>query len=99
MSKYELSEWDLSELVKNPKDPAFEKKIKFVQKKSQQFEKNINVGLFSYPVLMAADILLYNTNVVPVGEDQKQHLELARDIAMRFNNQVAPMSFTLRQCR
>ena len=59
--------------------------------KSQQFEKNINVGLFSYPVLMAADILLYNTNVVPVGEDQKQHLELARDIAMRFNNQVAPI--------
>jgi tryptophanyl-tRNA synthetase len=59
--------------------------------KSQQFEKNINVGLFAYPVLMAADILLYNTNVVPVGEDQKQHLELARDVAMRFNNQVAPV--------
>ena len=56
--------------------------------KSQQFEKNINVGLFSYPVLMAADILLYQTNLVPVGDDQKQHLELARDIAIRFNNQV-----------
>ena len=54
--------------------------------KSQRHEKNINVGLFSYPVLMAADILLYDTNLVPVGDDQKQHLELARDIALRFNN-------------
>ncbi|MFH1033156.1 MAG: tryptophan--tRNA ligase [Pseudomonadota bacterium] len=44
-------------------------------------------GLFSYPVLMAADILLYQANVVPVGKDQKQHLEITRDIAMRFNNQ------------
>ncbi len=56
--------------------------------KSQQFEKNINVGLFSYPVLMAADILLYDTDLVPVGDDQKQHLELSRDIAIRFNSQV-----------
>lgn len=46
---------------------------------------SISLALFSYPVLMAADILLYNTNVVPVGEDQKQHVELARDIAERFN--------------
>lgn len=45
----------------------------------------ISLALFSYPVLMAADILLYNTNVVPVGEDQKQHIELTRDIAERFN--------------
>lgn len=45
----------------------------------------ISLALFSYPVLMAADILLYNTNVVPVGDDQKQHVELARDIAERFN--------------
>jgi len=45
-----------------------------------------NFGLFSYPVLMAADILLYKSNVVPVGKDQKQHLEVARDIAVRFNN-------------
>jgi tryptophanyl-tRNA synthetase len=45
-----------------------------------------SVGLFSYPVLMAADILLYDTQVVPVGEDQKQHVELARDLAQRFNN-------------
>lgn len=53
--------------------------------KSKQHEENINVGLFDYPVLMAADILLYDTQVVPVGEDQKQHLELTRDLAMRFN--------------
>jgi tryptophanyl-tRNA synthetase len=54
--------------------------------KSSQFSSNINVALFSYPVLMAADILLYNTNKVPVGADQKQHLELVRNIAIRFNN-------------
>ncbi len=54
--------------------------------KSAQHEANINVGLFDYPVLMAADILLYQSNLVPVGHDQKQHLELARDLAMRFNN-------------
>ena len=47
---------------------------------------NINGGLFTYPVLMAADILLYQADYVPVGEDQKQHCELTRDIAMRFNN-------------
>jgi len=54
--------------------------------KSARFEENINAGLFDYPVLMAADILLYQTQQVPVGEDQKQHLELSRDIANRFNN-------------
>jgi len=54
--------------------------------KSQKNVNNINVGLFSYPVLQAADILLYSANKVPVGEDQKQHLELTRDIATRFNN-------------
>ncbi|MDF7679788.1 tryptophan--tRNA ligase [Enterobacteriaceae bacterium ESL0689] len=53
--------------------------------KSTRYAENINVGLFDYPVLMAADILLYQTNQVPVGEDQKQHLELTRDIAQRFN--------------
>ena len=58
--------------------------------KSQQYADNINVGLFTYPILMAADILLYQTNVVPVGEDQKQHLELTRDIANRFNNAYTP---------
>lgn len=49
-------------------------------------EKNLTTALFTYPVLMAADILLYNTNIVPVGEDQVQHVELARDIANRFNH-------------
>ena len=49
-------------------------------------QKNINVGLFSYPVLMASDILLYQSDLVPVGADQKQHLELSRDIAQKFNN-------------
>ena len=53
--------------------------------KSQKNADNINAGLFTYPVLMAADILLYQTELVPVGVDQKQHLELARDIAIRFN--------------
>ncbi|MGN0298438.1 MAG: tryptophan--tRNA ligase [Lachnospiraceae bacterium] len=54
--------------------------------KSAKHADNINAGLFDYPVLMAADILLYQTDVVPVGIDQMQHLELTRDIAMRFNN-------------
>lgn len=53
--------------------------------KSSRYAENINAGLFDYPVLMAADILLYQANLVPVGDDQKQHLELSRDIAMRFN--------------
>jgi len=54
--------------------------------KSAKSEANMNSGLFTYPVLMAADILLYNAAQVPVGDDQKQHLELARDIATRMNN-------------
>ena len=58
--------------------------------KSQKSEANLNAGLFTYPVLMAADILLYQTDLVPVGEDQKQHLELARDLASRFNNRYSP---------
>lgn len=53
--------------------------------KSARYAENINAGLFDYPVLMAADILIYQTNQVPVGEDQKQHLELSRDVAQRFN--------------
>jgi len=55
--------------------------------KSAKHSKNINVGLFNYPALMAADILLYNADFVPVGEDQKQHLELTRDVALRFNRE------------
>lgn len=54
--------------------------------KSAKHADNVNVGLFAYPVLMAADILLYQPDFVPVGADQKQHLEIARDIAIRFNN-------------
>lgn len=53
--------------------------------KSARHAENINAGLFDYPVLMAADILIYQTHLVPVGDDQKQHLELSRDIAARFN--------------
>ena len=53
--------------------------------KSSKHEENINAGLYTYPVLMAADILLFQTNLVPVGVDQKQHLEICRDIASRFN--------------
>lgn len=54
--------------------------------KSRQHRENINGGLFTYPTLMAADILLYQTDLVPVGDDQRQHVELCRDIAIRFNN-------------
>jgi tryptophanyl-tRNA synthetase len=60
--------------------------IQFKEKAVKQGE-NVNVGLLDYPVLMAADILLYQADKVPVGEDQKQHLELTRDIAARFNHQ------------
>jgi len=56
------------------------------KEKSLKNEDNINMGLMDYPVLMAADILLYGTDLVPVGADQKQHLEFTRDVAMRFNN-------------
>lgn len=62
--------------------------------KSARYENNVTVGLFDYPCLMAADILLYKTNLVPVGIDQKQHLELTCDIAERFNNLYGPV-FTL----
>ena len=55
------------------------------KQKSRQHADNITAGLFTYPVLMAADILLYQADLVPVGEDQKQHVELCRDIAQRFN--------------
>ena len=58
--------------------------------KSRKAPDNVNVGLFDYPVLMAADILLYQTDIVPVGEDQLQHVELCRTIAARFNNRYSP---------
>jgi tryptophanyl-tRNA synthetase len=60
------------------------------KEKSKKYENNINAGLFTYPVLMAADILLYNADLVPVGIDQTQHIELARNIAQRFNQVYTP---------
>ena len=55
-------------------------------KKTEDIDKGINMGLFNYPVLMAADILMFKANSVPVGEDQKQHIEMTRDIALKFNH-------------
>lgn len=62
--------------------------------KSKKYGDSVSAGLLTYPVLMATDILLYNTNLVPVGVDQKQHLEIARNIAERFNNIYSP-TFTV----
>jgi len=62
--------------------------------KSQKHPENINVGLFDYPVLQAADILLYGAHYVPIGKDQQQHIELARVVAERFNNRYSP-TFTV----
>jgi tryptophanyl-tRNA synthetase len=62
--------------------------------KALKLGDSISAGLFNYPVLMAADILIYNADLVPVGKDQKQHVELARDIASRFNNLYSP-TFTI----
>ena len=61
-----------------------ERMTQFKEKAKKQ-QENVSVGLFDYPVLMAADILLYHTDLVPVGDDQKQHLDLTRDLAIRFN--------------
>ncbi|ACQ81202.1 tryptophanyl-tRNA synthetase [Beutenbergia cavernae DSM 12333] len=63
----------------------------FKDKSAKQGAEGTTVGLFTYPVLMAADILLYRTNVVPVGEDQRQHLELSRDLAQRMNSRYGPL--------
>ena len=65
--------------------------------KSRRHSDNINAGLFTYPVLMAADILAYNADLVPIGADQKQHLELARNIAQRFNQRYGD-TFTVPDC-
>ncbi len=61
--------------------------------KAGKNRENASVGLFVYPTLMAADILVYHATHVPVGEDQKQHLELARDIAQKFNNDFQRAGF------
>ncbi|GAA4687094.1 tryptophan--tRNA ligase [Frondihabitans cladoniiphilus] len=62
----------------------------FKDKAAKQGADSASVGLFTYPILMAADILLYNTQLVPVGDDQKQHVELTRDLANRFNSRFGP---------
>ncbi len=74
--------WILNTITKIPE---LERMTQF-KEKSKQYKANVNVGLFDYPVLMAADILLYQTNIVPVGQDQKQHVELTRMLAKRFNH-------------
>ncbi|MDD5463651.1 MAG: tryptophan--tRNA ligase [Candidatus Moranbacteria bacterium] len=74
--------WILNTIAKMPE---LEKMTQFKDKTQKGGSESAAVGLFDYPVLMAADILLYGTEVVPVGEDQKQHVELARDLAKRFN--------------
>lgn len=66
------------------------KRMTQFKEKSKKDPDNVNVGLFDYPVLMAADILLYQAEFVPVGQDQKQHVELARNIAQRFNGRYSP---------
>ncbi len=71
---------------------------KMTQFKDKAGSKNASVGLFDYPVLMAADILLYQTDIVPVGEDQLQHVELARDLAKRFNQQFGH-AFTIPEAK
>ena len=76
------------------KIPELEKMTQF-KDKAKQFKNSVNVGLFDYPVLMAADILLYKTNIVPVGEDQIQHVELTRDLAKRFNLNFGKNIFTI----
>jgi tryptophanyl-tRNA synthetase len=65
------------------------------KEKSEKHVKNINAGLYTYPILMAADILLYQTDLVPVGEDQRQHLELCRDIVGFFENRYGPGVFKM----
>ena len=67
----------------------------FKDKSAKVGESGTNVGLFTYPVLMAADILLYDTNLVPVGEDQRQHLELSRDLAQRLNTRLGAGTVTV----
>jgi tryptophanyl-tRNA synthetase len=90
--------WILNTITKIPE---LERMTQFKDKAKEQ-RQNSNAGLFNYPVLMAADILLYDTNVVPVGEDQLQHVELARTLAKRFNQQfgetfVVPEPFIVKE--
>jgi len=83
--------WILNTIAKNPE---LDKMTQFKDKTQKEGRESASVGLFDYPVLMAADIILYDTEIVPVGEDQKQHVELARDLAKRFNHKFGE-TFTI----
>ena len=90
--------WILNTLARIPE---LERMTQF-KDKSKEHKKDVNMGLFDYPVLMAADILLYKTQGVPVGEDQQQHVELARTLAERFNSRfgeifVLPKAFVRKE--
>jgi len=76
-----------------------ERMIQFKDKAKKQGTDSVGVGLFTYPVLMAADILLYQADRVPVGEDQRQHLELARDVVRRFNDQYCKGNPYKKRCK
>lgn len=78
--------------------PMLENAHSYKDKSAKLSKDKINVGLFSYPVLMAADILLYNADIVPVGKDQKQHLEITRDLAKSFNHHIGDV-FTIPESR
>ncbi|WP_293877083.1 MULTISPECIES: tryptophan--tRNA ligase [unclassified Sphingomonas] len=86
---------ELSWLLNNVARVGWLNRMTQFKDKAGKNREGASVGLYDYPVLMAADVLLYNTTHVPVGEDQKQHLELARDIATKFNNDYATELFTL----
>lgn len=77
---------------------ALSRQTQFKSKEKQSEKRNASCGLFTYPVLQAADILMYHADLVPVGADQEQHLELARIIASRFNNQFGCSYFKAPQC-
>lgn len=86
---------ELSWLLNNVARVGWLNRMTQFKDKAGKNREGASVGLYDYPVLMAADVLLYNATHVPVGEDQKQHLELARDIATKFNNDYATDLFTL----
>jgi len=86
---------ELSWLLNNVARVGWLNRMTQFKDKAGKNREGASVGLYDYPVLMAADVLLYNATHVPVGEDQKQHLELARDIATKFNNDYAVELFTL----
>jgi tryptophanyl-tRNA synthetase len=86
---------ELSWLLNNVARVGWLNRMTQFKDKAGKNREGASVGLYDYPVLMAADVLLYNATHVPVGEDQKQHLELARDIATKFNADYATELFTL----